>query len=120
MMNIKSIRLLASIPFILAGCSPGQERRQAEAESAKPAGPTAVETVLDCGPAAALFNDLVRRKAAGLTQDDALSELSARGAYTESYVVDAIWRADPKTPVELTRADVLSTCLNVKKTGAAY
>ncbi len=109
--------------LILAGCNPTPAPRQVEAAAPPapdPVRPTAVETVLDCAPVNQLFDDLVKRKAAGLTEREALAELSARGAYTEGYVVDAIWKADPKTPIALTRADVLSTCRNVKKTGTTY
>lgn len=62
----------------------------------------------------------MKRKATGMTEDDALAELSQRGDYRLGYVVDGVFKAKPDTPTAMTKADVLTTCRTVKNTGATY
>lgn len=119
-MNARQPPVAILAALALAACAPSApEAHQVEAAAAEPA-PTATETVLACGPVGELFDDLARRKDAGATEDDALDVLRSGQAFTESYVVDALYRAKPETPRAITRADVLATCTNVHKTGATY
>lgn len=117
---MKHMAPLTLAALILAACTPSPAPAPAAPADTPAAQPTATETVLDCGPVAAMFDDLVKRKATGLTEADALAELSARGAYTEGYVVDAVFDLAPDGNVAIARADVLAKCRTVNKTGTTY
>jgi len=54
----------------------------------------------DCNSIVDIARDLQRRRAAGLTEDQALAQMSARGRYLLGYVVDGVFRADPDTSVD--------------------
>lgn len=67
-----------------------------------------------------MATDLQRRKTAGMTEDEALAELSARGEYQLGYVVDGVFDAPPGASEAVTLHDIVSTCKRVKETGSTY
>lgn len=119
-------RIFLTISLLaLAACSPppaSTPSTQSEADAApETATVKATERVpVECDQVRAMFDDLVTRKAAGLSQLEALAELSDRGAYTEGYVVDAVYGLAPDGNVAVARVDVMAKCRTVHKTGATY
>lgn len=115
--------VLVPIMFALTACSaPSAPPASAESkEDAATAAAAPQERVpVACEQVRAMFDDLVTRKEAGLTMLEALAELSDRGAYTESYVVDAVYGLKPDGNVAVARVDVMAKCRTVHKTGATY
>ena len=115
--------LLITSLLALAACSapPAPSASAESKEDAAPASAAPQERVpVACEQVRAMFDDLVTRKEAGLTMPEALAELSDRGAYTESYVVDAVYGLKPDGNVAVARVDVMAKCRTVHKTGATY
>lgn len=118
----KKIILITSLLALAACSAPPAPPASAESkEDAAPAIAAPQEHVpVACEQVRAMFDDLVERKEAGLTMLEALAELSDRGAYTESYVVDAVYGLASDGNVAVARVDVMAKCRTVHKTGATY
>lgn len=115
--------LLSMSLLVLVACSPSPAPTNPEAskEDVAPAAVAPQERVpVACEQVRAMFDDLVARKAAGLSQLEALAELSDRGAFTEGYVVDAVYGLEPGANVAVARVDLMAKCRTVHKTGATY
>lgn len=120
---MKHIAPAALAALILAACTPSPApapARQAEAPAPAAADPAPTPQVDACERVGALVDDLMQRKSTGLTEREALAELSARGDYRLGYVVDGVFTAKPDTAAAITRADILATCRRVEKTGTTY
>lgn len=75
---------------------------------------------LDCDKVGDQASDIIKRRAAGLTERDALAELSARGDYRLGFVVKDAFRADPGASQAFTRAEIVQKCKTINRTGSAY
>jgi len=73
-----------------------------------------------CEKARDLASKLIEQRAVGMTEREALADLSARGEYQMGYVVDGVFRAKPGESVAVTRDDIVRTCRKVSSTGATY
>lgn len=115
--------VLAPILIALSACgpTPTPPASAASNEDAAPVAAAAQERLpVACEQVRAMFDDLVKRKEAGLSMLEALAELSDRGAFTESYVVDAVYDLAPDGNVAVARVDVMAKCRTVHKTGTTY
>lgn len=118
-------RLLAvALPIVggvalLALLDPPQSKGTVDAAPVTAAAPAAA-TGDECESVRDLAGSMQRRRAAGLTEKQALAELSERGQFELSYVVDGVFRADPGTPEAITRHDIGEACKRVQKSGAVY
>lgn len=109
--------------LVLAACSPSTAPSTSEVskEDVVPAAVTPKDRMpVACEQVRAMFDHLVELKAAGLRQLEALAELSDRGAFTEGYIVDAVYGLEPGANVAVARVDVLAKRRTVHKTGATY
>lgn len=123
--------LTAVLAFALAACNapeaptaqPAPDTRpQAEAPALDaPAQAQAQPDSDRCDYVARLFDDLVDRKAAGMTEREALSELSARGDFALGYVVDGVFgnRFGPGGSVAA-KVDTLAACRRMAAGGKLY
>ena len=113
-MKYRRIVLIAStvaIVLVLSGLyiskpHPLATRADPQAEPAPQLGATQE----DCNSIVDIARDLQRRRAAGLTEDQALAEMSARGRYLLGYVVDGVFRADPDTSETITLHAIWKKC----------
>jgi len=123
--------LPAVLAFALAACNapeaptaqPAPDTRpQAEASALDaPAQAQAQPDADRCDYVARLFDDLVDRKAAGMTEREALAELSARGDFALGYVVDGVFgdRFGPGGSVAA-KVDTLAACRRMAAGGKLY
>lgn len=75
---------------------------------------------LDCDRVGDQASYMIARRAAGLTERDALAELSARGDYRQGFVVDGVFGAKPGASPAMTRAEIVQVCKHFNKTGSTY
>jgi hypothetical protein len=115
-MRTQSILIAA---LMLAACNPQEQARQVEAAAAP--GDAALVPEGECARVAELFDDLVKRKAGGWVEADALAELSARGDYSAAYVVDGVFgtRFGPGGSASA-RADTVAACRKLASGGTIY
>lgn len=84
------------------------------------AAPAFAADPLDCDKVGDQASDIIKRRAAGLTERDALAELSARGEYRLGFVVKDAYRAEPGASPAFTRAEIVQKCKTINRTGSAY
>jgi len=84
------------------------------------AAPAFAADPLDCDKVGDQASDMIARRAGGLTERDALAELSARGDYRLGFVVDGVFGAKPGASPAVTRAEIVQVCKHVNKTGSTY
>lgn len=84
------------------------------------AAPAFAAEPLDCDKVGDQASDMIARRASGLTEREALAELSARGDYRLGFLVDGVFGAKPGASPAMTRAEIVQKCKHVNKTGTTY
>jgi hypothetical protein len=72
----------------------------------------------NCDSIVNIARDLQRRRAVGLTEDQALAELSARGRGLLGFVVEGVFRADPDTSETIVLHAIWEKCSQSGRFGA--
>lgn len=114
----------AVVLLCVAGCNQ-PEARQVEAEKrAAPVpapAPAAELPAASCDHVGDLFDMLVKNKAEGWTEADALADMTARGEYALGYVVDGVFgdRFGPGGGA-LARAETMTACRRMAEGGTLY
>jgi hypothetical protein len=111
--------IFAVLAFFLAACNPQPSQQLvAEAPASAPAPASKADA---CDHVADLFDMLVKKKADGWVEADALADMSARGEYSLGYVVDGVFgdRFGPGGGA-MARADTLAACQRMAKGGDLY
>ena len=113
----------AAVLLCLAGCNPPEAR---QLEAAKPAEPVPAaaapeQPAASCDHVSNLFDMLVKHKAEGWTEADALADMTARGEYALGYVVDGVFgdRFGPGGGA-LARAETMTACRRMADGGTLY
>ena len=101
---------IAAVAVVLLACNPPEQRQpEAHAPSSDPSKVSGVSS--GCRRVADLFDELVRGKSEGMTEDQALALLSDRGDYMLGYVVDGVFgNRYGASGSPAARADVIASC----------
>jgi hypothetical protein len=126
-MQMNRSTIFAVLALFLAGCNPQPNQPSvteapapAPAPSSAPAATPAPKADA-CDHVSDLFDMLVKKKADGWVEADALADMSARGEYSLGYVVDGVFgdRFGPGGSA-MARADTMAACLRMAKGGDLY
>lgn len=82
--------------------------------------PEELKTQIDCDQVGERARDMLQRRIDGLTEDQALAELSAAGDYELGFLVDGVFALGAEERPTTTVVDIKQVCRQVNATGSTY